>query len=91
MANQDQIRYDNFYIGGKWIAPASSDRIDVIGANTGAIIGSVPDGAPADIDVAVAAARRAFDGGWSASTPAERAALIGKFADALERFQKAGL
>ena len=85
MANQDQIRYDNFYIGGKWIAPASSDRIDVIGANTGAIIGSVPDGAPADIDVAVAAARRAFDGGWSASTPAERAALIGKFADALER------
>lgn len=54
--------------------------------NTGETIGSVPDGQEADIDSAVAAARRAFDDptGWSAVEPAERAATLRRFADAVE-------
>jgi acyl-CoA reductase-like NAD-dependent aldehyde dehydrogenase len=85
MQTQEQSNHQHFYIGGTWTKPASSHRIDVIGANTGEIIGSVPDGSEADIDRAVAAARQALDGGWAASTPAERAAIMNKFADAMEK------
>ncbi len=85
MQTQEQIHHENFFIDGKWTPPASSSRIDVIGANTGLSIGSVPDGTEADVDKAVAAARRALDGGWADSAPAERAAVLNKFADALEK------
>ena len=82
---QDQTNHQSFYIGGEWTKPATSNRIDIVNANTGQSMGSVPDGSEADIDRAVAAARRAFDGGWSDSTPAERAAVLNKFADAMEK------
>ncbi|MGQ0618926.1 MAG: aldehyde dehydrogenase [Panacagrimonas sp.] len=85
MQTQEMTHHQNFYIGGEWTKPASTGRIDVIGANTGLSIGSVPDGTEADIDRAVSAARRALDGGWADSTPAERAAVIAKFADAMEK------
>ena len=85
MQVQEPINHQNFYIGGAWTKPATANRIDVIGANSGLSIGSVPDGSNADIDRAVAAARRALDGGWADSTPAERAAIMNKFADAMEK------
>jgi len=85
MQTQEQTHHKNFFIDGGWKAPATTKRIDVWGANTGTIIGSVPEGSEADIDVAVAAARRAFDGGWSQTTPAERAGYLNRFADALEK------
>jgi len=62
MQTQDQTNHQNFFIDGDWTKPASSARIEVIGANTGEVIGSVPDGSETDIDHAVAAARRALDG-----------------------------
>ena len=85
MQTQDQTNHQNFFIDGDWTKPASSARIEVIGANTGEVIGSVPDGTETDIDHAVAAARRALDGGWAQSAPAERAAILNKFADAMEK------
>jgi len=39
----------------------------------------------ADVDRAVAAARKAFDGGWARLTPAERGAALLRFADAIEK------
>lgn len=85
MEGLEQTRHDAFFIDGQWTDPAGDQRIEVIGANTGEVIGSVPDGAEADIDRAVAAARKAFDGGWSDSTPEQRAAILTKFADAMEK------
>ena len=85
MQVQEPINHQSFYIGGAWTKPATANRIDVIGANSGLSIGSVPDGSNADIDRAVAAARLALDGGWADSTPAERAAIMNKFADAMEK------
>ena len=85
MQTQDQTHHHSFFIDGEWAKPASSARIEVIGANTGEAIGSVPDGSETDIDHAVAAARRALDGGWSQSAPAERAAVLNRFADAMEK------
>lgn len=80
------MHYDTLYIGGEWVAPSSGATITVTSPNTGETIGSVPDGQEADIDSAVAAARRAFDDptGWAALEPAERAATLRRFADAVE-------
>ncbi|WP_295686964.1 aldehyde dehydrogenase [uncultured Nevskia sp.] len=85
MSLDKNIDHDSFYIDGDWVKPATSARIDVIGANTGLSIGSVPEGSNADIDKAVAAARKALDGPWGDTTPAQRAEYMNKFADALEK------
>jgi acyl-CoA reductase-like NAD-dependent aldehyde dehydrogenase len=49
------------------VPPSSAATIEVRNASTGERIGTVPAGADADVDAAVAAARRAFDdpAGWS--------------------------
>lgn len=60
------------YIGGQWAVPSTGDRITVRSASTEEIIGSVPEAAPADVDAAVGAARRAFvdPTGWATWDPA---------------------
>ncbi|HEY3904573.1 MAG TPA: aldehyde dehydrogenase [Streptosporangiaceae bacterium] len=74
--------HDVLFIGGEWVAPAGSAKIDVISPHTEEVIGRVPEGTNADIDRAVAAARDAFDNGpWPRMDPADRAAVIGKLAD----------
>jgi aminomuconate-semialdehyde/2-hydroxymuconate-6-semialdehyde dehydrogenase len=57
--------------------------IDVFEPATGGVHAHCPDGTAADVDAAVAAAQRAFPA-WSALPAAERAAWIGRLADALE-------
>ncbi|WP_323039561.1 aldehyde dehydrogenase family protein [Gemmobacter sp.] len=54
---------DRFYIGGAWVAPASPALIPVENPATGAIVAHVAQGTAADVDAAVAAARKAFDTG----------------------------
>jgi aldehyde dehydrogenase (NAD+) len=81
-----QLSYDCLYIGGEWVQPSSAARIDVISSSTEEHIGSVPEAAEADVDAAVAAARRAFDdpGGWSHWEPPARGAAIERLAAELE-------
>lgn len=52
--------YRKFYIGGKWVDPASSETLDVINPATEEIAGVISLGNSADVARAVAAARRAF-------------------------------
>lgn len=81
-----QIHRDGFYIDGGWRAPSGTARITVLGANTGEPIGSVPEAEAADLDLAVMAARRAFDDpqGWATWPAGDRAAVLRRFADAVE-------
>ncbi|MEO5901546.1 MAG: aldehyde dehydrogenase family protein [Ilumatobacteraceae bacterium] len=67
---------DDSYIDGQWVASTSAERCEVIDPSTEEVIGSVPAGSAADIDVAIDAARAAFDG-WAALTPVDRAAVFG--------------
>ena len=74
--------HDRFYVGGQWVEPASTATIEVISPHTEEVIGRVPDGTPADMDRAVAAARDAFDNGpWPRMTPADRSDAVGKLAE----------
>lgn len=74
------------FIGGTWHKPASDRRIIVRSATTEEVIGSVPEATEADVDRAVAAARRAFEDphGWSTWDPAQRASVIERLAAEVE-------
>ncbi len=53
---------DQLYIDGKWVDPIHPNGvIEVVNPATEQVIGHVPNGSAADVDAAVAAARRAFD------------------------------
>jgi betaine-aldehyde dehydrogenase len=65
------------FINGAFVAPADGETEPILNPATGEEIAQAPLSGPADVDAAVAAARRAFDG-WSQTTPAARAeALLG--------------
>lgn len=70
----NKVWQEKLFIGGQWVEPSSDQRIEIVSPITEEIIGSVPEAQPADIDKAVAAARKAFDEGpWPRMSPAERA------------------
>ena len=74
---------DKLYIDGRWTAPSGKKTIDVISASTEEVMGRIPEGDAADVQAAVAAARRAFDG-WAATPAAERAACLKKIQEGLK-------
>ncbi|MEV4421489.1 aldehyde dehydrogenase [Patulibacter sp. NPDC049589] len=90
--SEQHITYDRLFIDGAWSAPAGDARITIVSPSTEEEIGSVPDGTEADIDVAVSAARRAFDapGGWSSWEPEARGEVLERFAVALDARQEEG-
>jgi aldehyde dehydrogenase (NAD+) len=63
------------YVGGAWTPSASRAAVDVVNPATEHVIDQVPAGDPADVDAAVAAARKAF-AGWAATPAAERAGFL---------------
>lgn len=72
-------------IDGKWIAAASGKTFFTHNPADGGKLADIAAADAEDVDLAVAAARRAFeDGPWSKMTPATRAKLIWRLADALE-------
>jgi len=73
------------FIDGKFVSARSGETFEVINPATGEVFAKASAGAAADIDLAVKAARRAFDSGpWSAMNPSVRRNLMWKLADALE-------
>ncbi len=73
---------DKLYIDGAWVPSTGTATIDVIGAATETVIGSIPEGTAADVDRAVAAAKAAF-GEWSAKPVEERAKFVQLLAEGL--------
>jgi aldehyde dehydrogenase (NAD+) len=69
--------FDKHYVGGAWVAPQSSELIDVINASTEEVMGRVPAGTPGDVSRAVESARDAFEQ-WSRTPVGERASLLDK-------------
>ncbi len=70
-------------IGGQWVD--GSDSIEARDPATGLTLTSVAIGGKAEIDRAVGAARRAFEGPWSKMTAAERTGLLLKLAQLMEK------
>jgi len=78
--------YSSLFIGGQWVTPHAAEVNTVVSASTEEVIGRTPLADAADIDAAVTAARRAFDGtGWADLKPAERADALERFADEMAK------
>jgi phenylacetaldehyde dehydrogenase len=73
-------------IDGEWVSSQSGARMDVINPSNGQVLVQESLGGAYEVDLAVQAARRAFESGpWSRMRPAERTRLLLKLADALEQ------
>jgi acyl-CoA reductase-like NAD-dependent aldehyde dehydrogenase len=73
-------------IGGEWRDAASGETFEKISPVTETLLVELPAGGAADIDAAVKAARAQFDGGeWSKIGSRDRAKLLLKLADLIER------
>jgi len=74
------------FVGGRWVRPKGTERVEVRNPATGAHVGSASLASPADIDDAVAAARSSFDSGvWAGASPERRAEVLTLAADLLEK------
>jgi phenylacetaldehyde dehydrogenase len=71
-------------IDGELVAARSGKTFDVHDPSTAQVIANVPDAGREDVDAAVIAARRAFEGRWSWILPHERQGLMLRLADLIE-------
>ncbi|HEY5047175.1 MAG TPA: aldehyde dehydrogenase family protein [Rhizomicrobium sp.] len=74
----------NFYIDGKWVAPAAPKTLDVINPANEEAYARISLGSKADVDKAVAAARKAFET-YSRTTREERLALLQKIVEVYQK------
>jgi len=73
-----------FYIDGQWVDPIEPRTLDVVNPATEAVYGRISLGSAADVDVAVAAAKRAFDS-YSQTTREQRMELLQSILDVFAR------
>src|SRR5437660_9527932 len=78
------LRRQEMFIGGEW-TPGAGDAVqEIVNPATGKVIAHVPKGTEEDVIRAVAAARKAFEEGWSDTTPRDRSERLLKLAQAIE-------
>jgi aldehyde dehydrogenase (NAD+) len=77
--------FKKMLIDGKWVPSVSGKTFESRNPATGELLATVAEGDAADIDLAVKAARRAFEGPWSKVKPFERQAILLRLADLVER------
>jgi aldehyde dehydrogenase (NAD+) len=74
-----------FYIDGRWVPPATQSKtLDVFNPSTEQVVARISAGTPADVDRAVAAARRAFET-FGRTSREERVALLERIAAVYEK------
>src|ERR671914_1390721 len=72
------------FIDGKWVDAESGKTFETPNPATGATLAEVAEADKADIDKAVAAARRAFEGKWSRTSARDRGRMLYKLAQLIE-------
>jgi len=83
-AKKALARKPALFIDGEWVASSGGETLAVIDPSSGKEVSRFVDATNADVDKAVAAARRAFDDGrWSNLPPMVREGMMHKLADIL--------
>lgn len=72
-------------IDGRHVESVSGKTFNTLNPATGQVIATISEGNEADVDRAVAAARRAFDGTWSTMRPAERGHILFRLAELMKQ------
>ncbi|MCR6645441.1 MAG: aldehyde dehydrogenase family protein [Terricaulis sp.] len=73
------------FIDGQWRPALSGKTFATHNPGDGALLGHAASAEAADVDLAVAAARAALDGPWSEIKPSERARLLWRLSDLIEK------
>ena len=82
---QPKVHQTECFIGGRWTPSVSGKTFDTINPATEEVIAQVAEGDKEDVDLAVAAARKAFEQGpWGKMDARERGRLMYKLADLME-------
>ncbi|MEU6415196.1 5-carboxymethyl-2-hydroxymuconate semialdehyde dehydrogenase [Microbispora sp. NPDC046933] len=76
------------FIDGKFVDSVDGDTFDVLNPATNQVYIKAAAGKKADIDLAVAAAKRAFDGTWPKLLPRQRSRVLHRVADLVEAQDK---
>src|SRR5215467_11325025 len=71
-------------IGGKWVPAKSGKTFETINPANEEVLAVVAEGDKADVDEAVRAARKAYEGPWSQIGPHQRARYLLTLADLIE-------
>src|SRR5438552_9691722 len=80
-----QVKDQPMCIGGKWVDSVSGKTFATVNPATGETICQVAEGDKADVDLAVKAARKAFEQGpWSKMNASDRGRLMNRLADLIE-------
>ena len=81
-----KIKLGKLFINGRWVDSVSGKTFDTLNPATEDVITSVAEGDSADIDLAVAAAREAFENGpWKKTDARDRGRILLKIAGLIER------
>ncbi|HEX2044406.1 MAG TPA: aldehyde dehydrogenase family protein [Gaiellaceae bacterium] len=72
------------FVGGEWVEPRSGEFHPTVSPATEEPLAEVAYGGAEDVDLAVAAAREAFDDGWSGLPASERAKYLFRVARILQ-------
>ncbi len=81
----DTTRRYQLFIDGKWVDAESGRTFETPNPSTGETLAEVSEGDAADIDKAVAAARRAYEGKWSKMSARDRGRLLYKLSQLIEQ------
>ncbi len=80
-----KVKDQPMLIGGKWVDSQSGKTFETVNPATGEVVCRVAEGDKADVDLAVKAARKAFESGpWPKMNASDRGRLLNKLADAIE-------
>ncbi|KZE28884.1 aldehyde dehydrogenase family protein [Crenobacter luteus] len=77
--------HTQLYIDGQWQAPVAGGKRAILSPADETVIAEAAEGTRDDARLAIAAARRAFDGPWRNSTIRERAKLLNKIAELIDK------
>ncbi|MEN2400190.1 aldehyde dehydrogenase [Flavobacterium sp. MC2016-06] len=89
MIKSIKTQYDKLFIGGQWVTPSSNAKVNVVSPHDQSVTGYTVLAAKADVDNAVAIARKTFDSGiWSDKTPEERQEIITRFNEIHKEYAK---
>lgn len=88
-APQLQIKPGKLFIDGKWVDSASGNTFPTINPATGEVLTQVAEGDERDVDTAVQAARKAFEGNpWAEMSASDRGRLLWKIGDLIDKYNE---
>ena len=83
-AAANETRKYQLFIDGQWVDAASGQTFTTLNPATGEVLAEVAEADKADVDLAVAAARKALDGKWGKISARDRGRMIYKLAQIIQ-------